>query len=86
MNKKEVIKKIHKIINLAFELKIYGADVFVEYAPHTNQIDVRVYKDGWGSENDYSKYLIYLDDAKSNIELKKVIDNLEKLKEETYEI
>jgi hypothetical protein len=50
MNKqvdKRIITQINKLINLSFEVKQKGHDLFVEVCSHCNMVDVRLYCNGW---------------------------------------
>ena len=63
-------EKILEIMKLALEINPPEVEnigekkdaVFVEYSPHCNLLDVRIYIDGWKRDADPShKYSIYLD-------------------------
>ena len=55
--------RIFDLIDLAFDLKEVGHDLFLSYSPHVNAVDIRLYRNGWfpGSEPSY-KNTIYLDE------------------------
>lgn len=59
-------KKIMKIMALALEISPFGSGeqegkphVFVNYSPHCDALDVRVFADGWaeGKKADYDEFL-----------------------------
>lgn len=80
---KEKKKKIHQIVELALDVSQGKPDVFVDYSPHTQQLDVSIYEQGWDAEVDYNqKTILYLKgclSAKLN-DFNKVIRQLKRLK------
>ena len=81
---KEKRKKIHQIVELALDVSQGKPDVFVNYSPHTQQLDVFVYEQGWRSGADYDKQTtLYLEGcmrAELN-DFNKVIRQLKRLKQ-----
>lgn len=41
------MKTYGDVLEYAIQQKRYGHDVFVEYSPYVNKIDIGVYKHGW---------------------------------------
>lgn len=81
---KEKRKKVHQIIDLALDISQGKPDVFVNYSPHTQQLDVYVYEKGWRSEEKpCSKTVLHLQGELANklSDFNKVIRQLKKLKE-----
>lgn len=80
---KEKRKKIHQIMDLALDISQGKPDVFVQYSPHTQQIDVQIYEQGWGVDIDCdSKTILYIQGQLANklSDFNKVIRNLKRLK------
>lgn len=80
---KEKRRKVHQIIELALDISQGKPDVFVNYSPHTQQLDVYVYEKGWRSgENPYPITVLYLQGELANklSDFNKVIRQLKKLK------
>lgn len=52
--KKEQLKEL---IDIVFEIQSKSkTQIFVDYSPHVDQVDVRIYEDGW----EYGKQSYYL--------------------------
>lgn len=81
---KEKRKKIRQIVELALDASQGKPDVFVNYSPHTQQLDVLVYEQGWSSGADCDKLTtLYFKGclrAKLN-DFNKVIRQLKRLKQ-----
>ena len=81
---KEKRRKIHQIMDLALDISQGKPDVFVSYSPHTQQLDVYVYEQGWNRGALYnSETVLYIQGKIANklSDFNKVIRQLEKLKE-----
>lgn len=81
---KEKRRKIHQIMDLALDISQGKPDVFVNYSPHTQQLDVLVYEHGWNKEAYYdSGTVLYIQGKIANklSDFNKVIRQLKKLKE-----
>ena len=80
---KEKRRKIHQIMDLALDASQGKPDVFVNYSPHTQQLDVFVYEQGWTCGRDYdSATTLYIQGQLANklSDFYKVIRNLKRLK------
>ena len=76
-------KKIHQIMELALDISQGKPDVFVYYSPHTKQLDVQVFKQGWSIGIDCdSNTTLYIQGVLANKlrDFNKVIRQLKKLK------
>lgn len=54
-----LVEKINELMAFALTTPSEKADVFVEWAPHCNVIDVRAYVGGWksGADADFSHWI-----------------------------
>lgn len=54
--------RVFDLLNLAFDLKEQGHDLFVSYSAHVNSFDVRLHINGWKSQS-YPNFTstLYLD-------------------------
>ena len=80
---KEKRKKVHQIMDLALDISQGKPDVFVQYSPHTQQLDVEIHEKGWVYDVDYdSKTTLYIQGQLANklSDFNKVIRRLKKLK------
>lgn len=58
-------------------------DIFVEFASHTNEVNIRIYLKGWGLQPSPDvRRTIYLNWEESQEELQEVIEYLKEIKEE----
>lgn len=81
---KEKRRKIHQIMDLALDISQGKPDVFVNYSPHTQQLDVYVYEQGWNRGAPCnSETVLYIQGEIANklSDFNKVIRQLKKLKE-----
>lgn len=81
---KEKRRKIHQIMDLALDASQGKPDVFVNYSPHTQQLDVQIFEQGWTCGRDYdSATTLYIQGELANklSDFNKVIRQLKKLKE-----
>lgn len=85
---KEVKDKILKVLELALEINPPEIEnigekrtaVFVNWAPHVNQLSVRIYKDGWTENGEVDSYDAYTDGDDGRIDI--IIAVLERIREE----
>ncbi|WP_050636149.1 hypothetical protein [Candidatus Stoquefichus sp. SB1] len=58
----EEMNSLLKITELAYKVSTAKkADVFVNYAPHVNNVDVVIHKEGYSEDNESQMYFVYLD-------------------------
>lgn len=80
---KEKRRKLHQIVDLALDISQGKPDVFINYSPHTQQLDVEIYEQGWSLDiGCSSKTTLYIQGQLANklSDFNKVISNLKRLK------
>ena len=92
MNVKE---KILKIMELALEINPPDIEavgrsrtaVFMEWHPHVNLLDIRIYRGGYGKSDEAERYENYTCGIPSSENtLEEIIEVLEKIKEEEADV
>ena len=74
---KDKIKLVQKLIRKAIEASDENYSVFVDYAPHTNGLGLRIFENGWKvkTQPDYTQ-TIYLDWDDAVYELESAIKSI----------
>jgi hypothetical protein len=74
----KIKNKMHELLDFAINLKAKKHDVFFQYSPHTEQVDIFIYVNGWETNKDITKRkTVYLDDKNAVDEMSLAMTELE---------